>query len=78
MAAAIIATVRGIFKMVNAIRDNTSAVAEQSRVLTEYIHQNDTRSTVNEGDIKDLKDWRLKTEAANHTAALGAGKNGVI
>jgi hypothetical protein len=43
--------------------------------MGDYIHKNDTRSAVHEGDIQDLKDWRLQSEAANHAAALG--KNGL-
>ena len=71
LAAAIIGAVRGAFKVAGAIRDNTRAVEEIGKQMAEYIHENDTRSTVMQKDIQDLKDWRLRTEATNRAAALG-------
>jgi len=71
VAAAVIAAVRGAFKVAGAIRDNTEAVTKLSADLTAYIHENDTAAALMRQDIQQLKDWRLQVEATTRHIALG-------
>jgi hypothetical protein len=71
LAASVVASVRGAFKVASAIRGNTAAIVQLTADLAEYVHQTNTEVTIIKKDVQDLKDWRLRTESANQAAALG-------